>query len=757
MKQLKIILSLIIFGLTFFTCKDNAVIKENVKDNKILKPTLDFPFYDTSLPIDERIKDLISRLTLEEKADQMMHNTTAIEHLGIHPYSYWNEALHGVARSGVATVFPQAIGLGATFDSDLAFRVSSAISDEARAMHNAAKAKGYYKQYGGLTFWTPNINIFRDPRWGRGQETYGEDPFLMSIMGKAFVNGLQGNDDKYLKTAACAKHFAVHSGPEELRHEFDAISNQKDLWETYLPAFEALVTEAKVEAVMCAYNSTNGEPCCANKYLINDVLLGQWDFNGHILSDCWAIVDFYTPKDKGGHGATNTQAEASALAVKSGVSLNCGNSYLKGLPEAVKLGLITEKEIDEQLAVLLRTRFKLGLFDPQGSNPYDDIPVDVINSEEHRELAKEVAQKSIVMLKNNGILPLKNDLPKYFLTGPIAGDTESLLGNYYGINPKMVTIMEGLAAAVDPASQLQYRMGAMLTVPKENPLDYATGNAGNSDVTFAVLGISGLIEGEEGASIASKTKGDRLDYDLPKSQMDYLRGLRKAANRNLNKKPIVTIITGGSPMNLAEVEALSDAVLLVWYPGEEGGNAVADIIFGKVSPSGRLPITFPKSLDQLPDYEDYSMKGRTYKYMNEDPLYPFGFGLSYTEFTYSNIKASSNSISRNDSVSVSVTVNNSGNHKSDEIVQLYVSDIEASVSVPNFQLNDVERITLEAGESKEVTFKMTPKMFEMVNNEGDRIIEPGDFKVYIGGSSPMKRSFELGISKMAEVLITVKP
>ena len=716
-----------------------------------------FPFYDTTLSMDDRIQDLISRLTLEEKADQMMHNTNAIERLEIPPYSYWNEALHGVARSGVATVFPQAIGLGATFDSDLAFRVSSAISDEARAMHNAAKEKGYHKQYGGLTFWTPNINIFRDPRWGRGQETYGEDPYLMSLMGKAFVNGLQGNNDKYLKTAACAKHYAVHSGPEELRHEFDAISNQKDLWETYLPAFEALVTEAKVESIMCAYNSTNGQPCCANKYLIEDILLGEWNFKGHILSDCWAIVDFYTPKGKGGHGTTNTQAEASAMAVKSSVSLNCGSSYLEGLPEAVKQGLITEAEIDEKLAILLRTRFKLGLFDPEGSNPYDDISVDVVNSEEHRALAREVAQKSIVLLKNNGVLPLKNDLSKYFITGPIAGDSEALLGNYYGVNPKMVTIMEGIAGAISPASQLQYRMGAMLTVPKENPLDYATGNAGNSDVTFAALGISGLIEGEEGASIASKTKGDRLDYNLPKSQMDYLRGLRLEANRNPeDKKPIVAIVTGGSPMNLAEVEALADAVLLVWYPGEEGGNAIADVLFGKVSPSGRLPITFPKSLDQLPDYKDYSMKGRTYKYMNLDPLYPFGFGLSYTTFKYDDINLSSSSISKTDTITLTIDVTNSGKVDADEVIQLYISDVEASFVVPNSQLNDVKRIHLKAGETKNISFELTPKMFEMVNNEGKRVIESGEFKVYVGGASPMKRSQELGVSKMAEASFSIQ-
>lgn len=759
MKPLKTLAILGLFVLAFSACKENNnnTSVEGLKNKEQQENNIpDFPFYDTALSMEERINDLISRLTLEEKANQMMHNTNGIERLGIPPYNWWNEALHGVGRSGVATVFPQAIGLAATFDNELIYKVSSSISDEARAMYNAAKSKGYYNQYGGLTFWTPNINIFRDPRWGRGQETYGEDPFLTALIGSSFVEGLQGNNPDYLKTAACAKHYAVHSGPEAIRHGFDAVVSKKDLWETYLPAFETLVKDAKVEAVMCAYNSTNGAPCCINEYLISDVLLGQWGFKGHVLSDCWAITDIFTPTDKGGHGTNEIQAQAVAMALKNHVSLNCGNSYLRGIPEAVNRGLLSEDEVDKELATLLKTRFRLGLFDPDGSNPYDDISWDVINSDEHRALAREVAQKGIVLLKNNGVLPLKNDLSKYFITGPTATNTEVLLGNYAGVNPNLVTILEGVAAAIDPASQLQYRMGSMLAFPKVNPMDYATGNAGNSDVTIVSLGISSLIEGEEGESMASSTKGDRLDYNLPETQINYLKSLRRAASRNLdNAKPIVAIITGGSPMNLSEVQELADAVLLVWYPGEEGGNAVADIIFGKVSPSGRLPITFPKSLDQLPPFEDYSMKGRTYKYMNEDPLYPFGFGLNYTNFTYGNAKTSSTEISKGESITVSVTVTNSGDLTSDEVVQLYISDLKASVDVPNFSLGAVKRITLKPTEFKEVTFEVAPKLFEMVNLDGERIIEPGDFRIYIGGSSPMKKSFELGAPKMAEVLVTV--
>ncbi|MBD0835104.1 glycoside hydrolase family 3 C-terminal domain-containing protein [Aestuariibaculum suncheonense] len=735
-------------------CTNRSENKVGNDDKSSSTKTYEFPFQDPSLTLDKRIDDLISRLTLEEKVDQMMNGTSAIERLSIPPYDYWNEALHGVGRASAATVYPQAIGLGATFDKDLVYRVSSAISDEARALYNATSEKGNYNRYNGLTFWTPNINIFRDPRWGRGQETYGEDPYLTSALGASFVNGLQGDHPDYLKTAACAKHFAVHSGPEQVRHEFNAEVSQKDLWETYLPAFKVLV-DANVEAVMCAYNSTNGEPCCANNYLITEVLRDSWGFKGHVLSDCWAIVDFFTPKGQGGHGASSTMAEAAALAVKSGVSLNCGDSY-EALPEAIQQGLITEKELDEQLSILLRTRFKLGMFDPKGSSPYDDISMNVVNSEAHRNLAKEAAQKSIVLLKNNGILPLKNNLSKYFITGPNATSIEALLGNYYGVNSNLVTIMEGISAAIHPASQLQYRLGAMLNKKSLNPINYATGNAANSDVTIAVLGLTSTLEGEEGDSIDSSTAGDRLDYNLPENQIEYLKDLRETADKNPeDKKPIVAIITGGSPVNLKEVYELADAVLFVWYPGEEGGTAVADVIFGNVSPSGRLPITFPESLNQLPPYEDYSMKGRTYRYMNSEPMFPFGFGLSYTHFTYSEIKASKMNISSNEKLNVEVTLTNSGEVKSDEVVQMYISDLEASVAVPYFQLINTKRITLEPGASQSVKFELSPKDFEIVKEDGSRTIEPGKFKIYIGGSSPMKRSVELGASKMSELEISV--
>lgn len=706
------------------------------------------PYQNVSLPVETRVKDLISRLTLEEKVGQMKYNSPAVPRLGIPEYNWWNEALHGVGRSGPATVFPQAIGMAATFDDQLIFKVADVVSTEARAMNNVASAKGYHMKYGGLTFWTPNINIFRDPRWGRGQETYGEDPFLTASMGVAFVKGLQGTNSKYMKVAACAKHFAVHSGPERLRHEFNAKASMHDLYDTYLPAFKALV-DNKVEAVMCAYNRTNDEPCCANTYLLQEVLRKKWNFKGHILSDCWAVADFYA---EAGHKTVKNAKEASALAVKKGVDLNCGDEYGAGLLDAVKEGLVTEKDLDASLVYLFNTRFKLGMFDPATGNPYTKIGEAVINSSAHRALARTVAQKSIVLLKNNGVLPLRNDLKKYFITGPNAVSVDALLGNYNGLNSNLVTIVEGIAAQVKNGSQLQYRPGTLLARENVNPIDWTTQEAKNSDVAIAVLGIHGFIEGEEGESIESPNFGDRLDYNLPKNQVDFLRKMRKD-----NSKPIITIITGGSPMNLAEVLELSDAVLLVWYPGEEGGNAVADIVFGKVSPSGRLPITFPRSLDQLPAYEDYSMKGRTYRYMSAEPLFPFGFGLSFTSFQYSKPVLSNASVNATQSTTVSVTVTNSGKKAGEEVVQLYLTHVDGPADKPLYALKGFKRVQLNPGASAEVKFTLTPDMLKLVNEAGESVTIPGKIKISIGGALPGKRSEELGAARCAETVLTVNP
>ena len=693
-------------------------------------------YLNPEVDLESRVNDLINRLTLEEKAAQMLMNTPGIPRLNIPPYDYWNEALHGVGRSGKATIFPQAIGLAATFDDNLIYRVSSAISDEARAMYNSAQAAGNYKRYAGLTFWTPNVNIFRDPRWGRGQETYGEDPYLTALLGVAFVNGLQGDDPKYLKTAACAKHFAVHSGPEKLRHEFNAVVSQKDMYETYLPAFEALV-DAGVESVMCAYNRTNGEPCCASNYLLTEVLYDKWGFNGHVVSDCWALVDFYSDN---GHGTVNNVVEAAALALQSGVNVNCGDTY-RALVEAVEKGLVDESLIDERLKPLLTTRFKLGMFDPQERNTYNSISYDVVDSGENRALAREAAARSVVLLKNNGVLPLEKDLDRYYVVGPNAASIDALLGNYFGVNPNIVTFLEGITAAVSPGSQVQYSPGTTLDRKNVNPVDWSTGEAAEADVTIVGMGLTRHIEGEEGESISSPYFGDRLDYNIPENQLDYLRKIKS------HNKPVIAIITGGCPMNLSEVHQLADAVLFAWYPGEEGGNAIADILFGEQSPSGRLPITFPKSLDQLPPYEDYAMKGRTYRYMTEEPMYPFGFGLSYASFSYSDLKLSAATIKKGETVEISCSISNDGEYPSLETVQLYITDDEASVEVPLFSLKDVKSIHLEPSERKTVVFGISTDMLELINEKGDAILEKGDFTLTISGSLPTDRALDLGASK----------
>ena len=697
----------------------------------------DLPFKNPELPTEQRIEDLLSRLTLEEKASQMVHNSPGIDRLGILPYNWWSEALHGVGRSGNATVFPQAIGMAATFDPELLFRVSSAISDEARAMFNAFQESENYNRYTGLSFWTPNVNIFRDPRWGRGQETYGEDPYLTGILGASFVKGLQGDHPKYLKTAACAKHYAVHSGPEKLRHEFNAVVTDRELYDTYLPAFKSLV-DAGVESVMCAYNRTNDEPCCASNLLLSEILLSKWDFKGHILSDCWALNDFYSEI---GHKTVATREEAAALAIKSGISLNCGDTYA-ALTDAVAQGLLTEEEIDQQLAKLLRTRFKLGLFDPPELNPYTKIPAEVIDSDEHRALAHETAVKSMVLLKNNGILPLRNDLNRYYVVGPNAASIDALLGNYFGVNSRIVTFLEGIASRVKTGSQVLYSPGTTLDRKNVNPVDWSSGEASTADVNIVVMGLTRHLEGEEGESISSPYFGDRLDYELPENQIEYLRKVKGE-----HGKPVVVILTGGSPMDLSIVHELADAVLLAWYPGEEGGNAAADILFGNASPSGRLPLTFPKSLDQLPPYEDYGMEGRTYRYMTQEPMYPFGFGLSYASFAYSDIGLTSSEIKKNESTELTCTVTNTSDVAAEELVQLYVSVENEKIMSPLYSLKDVRRVHLEPGERKQLRFEILPEMLMIIDENGEKAFGPGLARLSISGSLPSKRSLDLGAAK----------
>ncbi|MDR1301909.1 MAG: glycoside hydrolase family 3 C-terminal domain-containing protein, partial [Treponema sp.] len=589
------------------------------------------------------IQALIAKMSLEEKVSQLSYTSPAIERLGIPAYNWWNECLHGVARAGIATVFPQAIALAATFDEPFVQKVAKAIADEARAKYNEAITAGNRGQYWGLTFWTPNINIFRDPRWGRGQETYGEDPHLTGRIGLAFVKGLQGDDPEQLKVAACAKHFAVHSGPENQRHTFDAQVSKKDLFETYLPAFKVLV-ENGVEAVMGAYNRIFGEPCCGSTYLLQDILREKWQFKGHVVSDCWAIRDFHE-----NHRVTLSPEASAAKALNAGCDLNCGCTY-PYLTVAYKQGLVSEEAINTALTRLLRTRFKLGMFDPPEQDPYKTLGRDTINCENHRVLALEAAYKSVVLLKNDkNLLPLKKKAQKILLIGPGAANPHTLLGNYYGISPRLVTILEGLAEKIhgEYGITLEYRQ-ACLQYEKNHPSNIIFGEATESDVIIGVFGLDGAMEGEEGDAIASNSNGDRETIELPPWQLEYLRKIRAGG------KPLILILTGGSP--IAFPEDIADAILFVWYPGEQGGTAVADILFGDKAPSGKLPITFPASTAQLPPYDNYAMQGRTYRYMQEQPLYPFGFGLSYTRFRIDTVMLSTHELSAGSSVQVTVQV-----------------------------------------------------------------------------------------------------
>ena len=691
-------------------------------------------FKDTNRPFSERVTDLIGRLTLEEKVGLMSHPAKGIPRLSIPAYNYWSEALHGVARNGRATVFPQAIGMAATWDPALILRVATAVGDEARAKYHAAlKRHGYTQQYQGLTFWSPNVNLFRDPRWGRGQETWGEDPLLTSTMASAFVRGLQGDHPKYLKAAACAKHFAVHSGPERDRHHFNAICSPRELHDTYLPAFKTLVTEAKVEAIMGAYNRTLDEPCCASQFLLVDILRGAWGFEGHVVSDCGALSDFHV-----NHKITQDAAESAALALQKGCDLGC-DCVFDEIPTAIERGLITEADVDRALTHTLGTRFKLGMFDPDDEVPYTSIPLEVVACPAHRQLAYETAAASVVLLKNkNNILPIKPDTKSIFLTGPNAASLEVLLGNYYGFNNDMNTFLEGLAGRVPEGMGMEYHPGALLKQANEISISWAPGMAQAADLTIACVGSSPMLEGEEGASLLTPLNGDRDSISLPPNQVAFIQQLAAHGAR------IILVVTGGSPIALGEIEDWVEAIIFVWYPGMEGGRAVADVLFGDVSPSGKLPLTFPQSLDQLPPFEDYSMEGRTYRYMTAEPLYPFGFGLSYSQFEFAELELEKAEVPAGSCLGFSVKVKNSGHRTADEVAQYYLSDLEASTFVPQHHLIGFERVALEPGESCKLHFAITPEMMSFFNDQGRLTLEPGTFRLEVGSCSPGPRGQALG-------------
>jgi beta-glucosidase len=699
--------------------------------------TYAFPFQNPDLPIEARVDDLVGRMTVAEKATQMLHEAPAIERLGIPPYNWWNEGLHGVARAGVATVFPQAIGLAAMFNAERLHEVAVAISDEARAKHHEFLRQGDHGMYKGLTFWSPNINIFRDPRWGRGHETYGECPYLTARLGVAFCRGLQGDDPTYLKVVATPKHYAVHSGPEGLRHSFDAVVSEKDLRETYLPAFEACITEAKAESIMAAYNRTNGEPCSGSSTLLGEILRGEWGFGGYVVSDCWAIKDFHES-----HKVTASWEESAAMAVKAGCDLNCGCTY-EHIPFAFAEGLLTEADLDVCVKRLFRARLKLGMFDPPARVPWAAIPYDKNDSDQHHALARAVARESIVLLKNNGVLPLKKDVGRIAVIGPNAYDPHVLVANYFGVPSRAVTPLDGIRGAVSPQTKVTYTDGCKLQGTKTDGLGRA-GNlseavsvAARADVVVLCLGLSAEIEGEQGDAGNSEAAGDKVDLKLPGLQQRLLEMIVALG------KPTVLCVLAGSALELTWAQEHVPAIVYAWYPGGEGGAALADVLFGDASPAGRLPITFPRSLDDVPDFKSYAMKGRTYRYAEKTPLYPFGYGLSYTRFAYRDPAVSSARVRAGDTVTVSATVENVGRVTSDEVVQLYVKDLEASCAVPVHNLRGFARVRLGPGEAQTITFDLTARDLMMVNDAGKRVLEPGRFRATIGGSQPDARSVEL--------------
>jgi beta-glucosidase len=699
------------------------------------------PYRNPSLTISQRVEDLLSRMTLEEKVSQLQSNSPAIKRLGIDAYPWFGECLHGLVHTGRATVFPAALALAATFDADLIRQVGDAIASEARAKHHD---KAWYKASGprvGLNFWTPVVNLLRDGRWGRAQETYGEDPYLSGAIGGALVRGLQGSHPRYMKVAACAKHFAVHSGPERIRGDFNAVIPPKDLRETYLPAFKMLV-DAGVETVMGAYNRLNGEACCGSKTLLTDILRRQWGFDGHVVSDGGALHGLH-----GNHKVTADEMGSAVMGVKAGCDMdNSAPPLYRHLPEALEKGLVSAADIDACVRRVLATRFKLGMFDDPARVPYTKIKPSVIGSPKHIRLARQSALESIVMLKNNGALPLKPSAKTVFVTGPNAADVQVLLGNFYrGVTPNAVTVLEGVVAQAPEGVAVTHMQGCYTERPNVFPSNWAFGLAEWADALVAVVGISPLMEGESGECIGAKDGGDRDEHDLglPPHQIEFVRRLAGM------KKPLIVVVTGGSPISMPEIHELADAVLFAWYPGEQGGTAVGDIIFGHESPSGRLPVTFPKSVEQLPPFADYSMRGRTYRYMTEEPLYPFGFGLSFARFKYGKMQLTPRRVRAGESAWAEVVVTNAGPCVADEVVQLYITDDVASTTTPLSALKGIQRIRLAPKKSARVRFEITPEMMMLVNDTGESVLEPGAFTVTIGGSSPGQRSHELGAPKPA--------
>lgn len=683
----------------------------------------------------EKATALVDQMSIEEMAFQLRYDAPAIERLGVPAYNWWSEGLHGVARAGTATVFPQAIGLGATFDEELLKKIGEAVSVEARAKYNEFSEQEDRDIYKGLTIWSPNVNLFRDPRWGRGHETYGEDPYLTGRMGVAFIRGLQG-DGEYLRTAACAKHFAVHSGPEDMRHYFDAKVSLKDMWETYLPAFEVCVKEANVESVMGAYNRTNGEPCCAHEYLMDEVLRGKWGFEGHYVSDCWAIKDFHE-----NHKVTGNPVESVRLALEKGCDLNCGCTY-RSIVEAYENGDLPVEYIRRSAIRLFTTRYLLGMFD---KTEYDEIPYESVECKEHLALASRAARESIVLLKNNGILPLnKKEIKTIGVIGPNANSREALVGNYHGTASKYITVLEGIQDYVGEDIRVLYALGSHLFFDREEPLAKADDRiseaktvAKYSDLVVLCLGLDESLEGEEGDTGNAYASGDKKDLQLPKSQIRLLEAVAET------EVPFIVCMMSGSAMDLNFANEKASAILQTWYPGAGGGKDVADILFGEISPSGKLPVTLYRDLDGLPDFTDYSMQGRTYRFLKKEPLYPFGYGLTYGD-TYITELKTDEALDYTDligkDVKISVCAGNRGAMETEDVIQIYVHVLGTENEVPNPKLAAFQRVRLKPEEERKFEITIPSSSFETVNEQGEKCFDGSRAYIYAGFGQPDLRT-----------------
>ena len=696
------------------------------------------PYFNAKLPLETRVQDLLKRMTLEEKALQMDNRTPAIERLRIPAYDWWNEALHGVARAGLATSFPQPIGLAATFNTESIFTMGTMVSDEARAKHHQFIREGNRKEYTGLTFYSPNVNIFRDPRWGRGHETFGEDPYLTGKLGVAFVKSMQGDDSRYFKTITTAKHFAVHSGPEPDRHVFDAKPTRKDLWETYLPAFKMLTQEGNVYSFMCAYNRLYGKPCCSDAFLLNDILRNKWGFKGFVATDCGAVYDFYMF-----HKTAKDSIEAVAQAIKAGADNQC-YGYANAVVPAIKQGLLKESELDTAVARLLRAKFKLGVFDPDNENPYANIPYNVVNNEAHQQQALQMARESIVLLKNtNHILPLSKTIKNLAVIGPNANDAEILLGNYNGEPKHIVTPLEGIQKAFTTTNVMYAKGCNVIDTPNYNPqkeFDEALAIAGKAEVIIFVGGISPRLEGEDlKVKVPGFLGGDKTDLNLPEVQTKLLKELKKLG------KPIIIVLLNGSALAINWEQENLDAIIETWYGGEKGGSALADVLTGAYNPAGRLPVTFYTSITDIPAFDDYSMAGKTYRYITKPVLYPFGFGLSYTSFAYSNLKLSATQLTKKAPLKINLTVKNTGNYNGDEVVQLYIKHL--GTGMPLKELKGFKRIYLKKGEQQNISFSLKATDIQHYDAKIDDLAAiSGKVQLMIGPSSAEAKlvgSFEL--------------